>query len=252
MKKGILLLFSVLVIISCSKQNNEFNRTTDKVIKVETHNDGNNEWTVTYHYENDQLVLVEDLNGIGQNKVINYDEDKVHQILTYTRNDNKLVFKEEFIYNSDGSIDKIDVYSINAGADLPLSRVYEMSYNNDGLVKEVKIFNVSRNEYSRRTEITWDNGNATIIKEYSEQNLQVEYINDYDDKINYKQNLPTFFKYPSNSSVNNLIKTDVTDYSGLIDWVCMPCEMKHRYNSDNLLQSIENVSTGYIIDLEYE
>jgi hypothetical protein len=105
-------------------------------------------------------------------------------------------------------------------------------FNNDGVLQNKSVY-------------VWENGNLVRVKSYSyrpEEFLAYEYIYEYDNKVNFKKNIPLFINDATSRSANNVIFDSIIDHSGLIDRLCNPCGTSYSYNSSGLPYKLE---TGY-------
>ena len=250
--KKIIILFFVINLVSCSKDG-EFEKSTGtKLISIE-YEDDNDSWIENYNYSsNGELVKIEDFRSLGRKYEIDYHNSKLNEYKTYRMDEEKLVFRDSIIYNSNGTIQSIHNFSINSGEYLPLSWIYEFEYDNENKVSKKSTFFVTTQEYTSIEKFYWKGNNIEKVEYYNEkEELYYEFFYEYDDKINFKKIIPTGISDPINWSENNVLKMNWNDYYGNLDIICRPCVTEYIYNLDNYPISIK-FNWGREMKLKYE
>ena len=80
----------------------------------------------------------------------------------------------------------------------------------------------------------WIGDLISVVETYdSEDELLHEYFYEYDDKRNYKKDNLFFIADPLNWLDHNATKLSIVDHSGLIDVVCLECDIDYSYNQDD-------------------
>lgn len=250
--KNIAILIFAFCMISCSKGDKFEQSFGTKLISIEYVNN-NGDWTENYSYStNDTLIKIEDFRSLGRRYEIDYQNSKLKEYRTYRMDEETLIFRDSILYNPNGTIQAIHNFSINLGEDLPLSWIYEYEYDNENKVSKKSTYFVRIEEYSSIEKYYWKGDNIDRVEYYNgDEELYYEYFYKYDDKINYKKEIPTSISDPINWSENNVVKMKWKDYYGNLDLICGPCETEYRYNLDNYPVEIEP-SGGRLLKLKYE
>lgn len=251
MKKTVVLFF-VICIISCSKDNEIEQSSGTKLISIE-YEDDNDSWKENYSYSsNDELIKIEDFRSLGRRYEIEYQNSQLKEYTTHRMDEEKLIFRDSIIYNSNGTIKAIHNFSINSGADLPLSWIYEYEYDNENKVSKKSTYFVTIQDYISFEKYYWNGDNIERAEYYNgDEELHYEYFYEYDDKINYKREFPTSISDPINWSENNVTEMNWNDYYGNLDLICRPCVAEYKYNLENHPVSIE-FNWGRKMKLKYE
>ncbi len=130
MKKTV-IIFLVICLISCSKDNEIEQSYGTKLISIE-YEDSNDSWIENYSYSSDdELIMIEDFRSLGRRYEIEYQNSKLKEYRTLRMDEEKLIFRDSIIYNPNGTIQAIYNFSINSGENLPLSWIYEYEYDNE-------------------------------------------------------------------------------------------------------------------------
>jgi len=250
--KHILIILTTVLIISCSKDDAITKSKGTKLVSIEYFEENKN-WKENYLYDsNNKLNEVENLYSLGRKYEIEYSDGKLKQFTTYRINDNKKIFRDSILYNFNGDIEKIYNYSINSGENLPLTWIYEFEYDNSGKLTKKSTYFKSNEEYMRFEKYYWNGENIERIEEFNEtEELYYEYFFTFDDKVNYKRNIPIYISDPINWSENNVTIMNWNDYHGNLDLICRPCESTYKYNLDNFPVKIET-NWGRQLELGYE
>jgi len=251
-KTAILILIFTIFIISCSKDNVIEQSHGTKLTSIQYEED-NDSWIVNYSYSsNNELIKIEDFRSLGRRYEIDYRNSILKEYTTYRMDEEKLVFRDSIIYNSNGTIQAIHNFSINSGEDMPLSWIFEYEYNAENKVSKKSTYCVITQEYTSIEKYYWNGDNIGRVEYYNgNKKLYYEYFYKYDDKINYKKEIPINISYPINRSKNNVTEMNWKDYLGNLDIVCRPCVAKYKYNLDNYPVSIET-NWGRKVKLKYK
>lgn len=247
MKNVIILLF-VICITSCSK--NDENSPGTKLVSIE-YNDDNRIWTENYSYNsNSELNLIENFFP-GRRYEIQYENNQLKEYATFRVDEDRLIFRDSIVYNDNGTIKEINVFSINAGGNSVLSHIYEFEYDERNKVAKKSTYVLSVQEYRSTEKYYWKGENIERVEYYNGEDLSYEYFYKYDNKINYKRDIPTSLSDPVNWSKNNVVEMDWNDFEGNLDVFCKPVTAKYRYNLKKYPVSIK-LNRGREMTLEYE
>ena len=248
MKKLIFCTSLLLVVTACQ---DAFSPFSDGTVLSEIRYESNNQtWTDKYEYTDDgQVRSVTSDNGLVERDEFTYANGRLLEKRTVQVQNNRLVFRDSMVYNANGQVAFIYKYSINEGADLPLSSIESLTYDGEGQLIEVSTEFVRVTDYKPRKVYRWRDGNAIQADYYDGDVLQQEFFFTYDDRpaLQFEN-----FTNPGNLSLvneNNLIHTDWVDYSGVLDTVCKPCEIAFVYNLNGLpifLQTNWNLKATFI------
>lgn len=250
--KKIIILFLVTCFISCSKDSEIEQYSGTKLISIE-YEDDNDSWIENYSYSsNDELVKIEDFRSLGRIYEIEYQNSQLKEYTTHRIDEEKLIFRDSIIYNSNGTIQAIHNFSINSGEDLPLSWIYEYEYDNENKISKKSTYFVTIQEYTSIEKYYWNGDNIDRTEYYNgDEELYYEYFYEYDDKVNYKKEIPSNISDPISWSENNVTEMNWIDYLGNLDLICRPCVAEYKYNLENYPVSIE-FNWGRKIKLKYE
>ena len=133
-------------------------------------------------------------------------------------------------------------FSINSGPDLPMYLIDSFRYDERGRVVQRWTHGFPLTERWREERYAWSDGNIVLEESFSgtgQRELIVK--NRFDTRINYRNNLPTVYQNPGDYSANNIVWSEVQDFTGLYDPICSPCKTEYRYNNE-----------GYPIEIEYD
>ena len=242
----------MIYITSCSKSEDFEQSFGTKLVSIE-YEANNDSWTENYSYlSNGELNMIEDFRSLGRRYEIDHQSSILNEYTTYRIDDEKLIFRDSILYNSNGTIQAIHNFSINLGEDLPLSWIYEYEYDNENKVFKKSTYFVRTQKYTSIEKYYWGEDNIKRVEYYNgDEELYYEYFYEYDDKVNYKNDFPTSISDPINWSENNVTKMNWNDYYGYLDIICRPCETEYKYNLDDYPVEIE-YSWGGILKLKYE
>ena len=237
MKKLIPLSIAVLL-FNCSSEDNTVQSRGTRLLSIDYIADGT-AWTENYYYNADSLLTtIEDLRSVGQRYEISYENGRIAQYRTYTIENNTEVYRDSITYNAEGEIDKICSWPLNQSSNSPL--IYAFSYDASLRVRERKTYLGSTEKYFRLEKYFWEGNNISRVEEYNEDDeFHYEYFYTYDDKNNYKKDIPPHLVDPLNWSPNNVIKMDWLDYYGNLDIFCRPCITTYEYNLDDYPVSVQ-------------
>ncbi|MCF6223293.1 MAG: hypothetical protein L3J34_06145 [Flavobacteriaceae bacterium] len=238
--KTITILFLVICFIACSNDQEVEQSYGTKLILIE-YMEGDRNWIENYTYSsNDKLNIVEDFRSLGRRYEIEYQDKQIKEFSTYSIDKNELIFRDSILYNSNGTIQAIYNFSINSGADLPLSTISEFEYNDQNKVSKKSTYFVTIEKYISIEKYYWSENNIEKVAYYNgDEELSYEFFYKYDDKVNYKKEMPVGISNPVNWSDNNVTEMNWIDYSGTLDLICAPCIAKYKYNLNNRPVSIK-------------
>lgn len=210
-------------------------------------------WMETYSYSSsDELIRIEDFRSSGRRYEVSYENSQVKEIVAYSINQNKIIFRDSIAYNANRTINKIYKFSINAGENVELSSIYEFEYDHENKVSRKSTYFVKIGKYTSIDKYFWNGANIARVECYNgEEEMHYEYFYDYDNKNNYQKEIPTSIADPINWSNNNVTRMNWNDYLGNLDIICRPCVAKYRYNSDHYPIFIK-FNWGRVMTLRYE
>ncbi len=202
---------------------------------------------------NGKLVSVFNSINTNTNELIEvtdflYEANQLALITLRYQSTDTLSRQDSITYLGNGLVDK--VYSAyNYEGNMVVSWIRQHQYDNNRKLKAQLFYSPSSPENQLSQRYYWQNGNVTKIEHYNGNTLSYESSYTYDNKPNYKLNNPFFSDYElSMASKNNITKVEYTDYSGLLDLACNPCNYAYEYNDFNLPKKVTNGwgSTAYI------
>ncbi len=234
---GLFLL--ALLCFSCSEnvtplQNGDYIKIQSR-IHLDT--DAQVTMTETMRYSDDgQLLRVDGLDQGSHYATFTYDEER-RLILKekFLIEGDRLESKQEFFYNATGRLAEIREYLGVLGNPVDLVRVHRYEFNKeDQSIRKIS-YNPNSNDSKYQYDFTWRNNNLVKVEHRNAAgDLEVEYAYSYDDKINPFRSFPAYLDQEFLQSANNLVESEYTDYTGIIDTYCNPCKTKYKYNGDKL------------------
>lgn len=250
--KNFALFIVILFISSCSKENRTEKPTGTKLLSIE-YMDDDKSWFEQYYYSNDgKIEEIQNLYISGRRYEMEYEQERIKQYLTYRIDDNKLIFRDSFIYHLNGTIQAIHHFSTNSGENLPLTWIYEYEYDNEMRVTKKLTYFVTIQEYTSVEKYYWRGDNIERVEYYDRgEELHYEYFYKYDDKKNYQKANPTSLSDPINWSNNNVTEMNWNDYYGNLDLLCRPCLAEYKYNLDDYPVTVA-FNWGRKLKLTYE
>jgi hypothetical protein len=231
----LILILMFIISFSCSEQIEEIKKVKEiKLIKIESNADGNM-WIENYFYNLDgvlcQVVNSESYRGRYE---IQYLNKKLTEYSMFRIADGKKLFRDSVAYDSLGRIQKIFNYSINSGTELPLTWIYEYEYDHLGKLSKRSFYSKIAEVYFWYEKYFWNGSNIIRMEEYCEsKEICYEYFYTYDNKVNYKANIPIYISDPLNWCENNVTSMNWYDYHGNLDIICRPCVTSYKYNLEN-------------------
>ncbi len=237
--KVITILILAICFIACS--NEEVEQSYGTKLTLIEYMEGDRNWVENYSYSsNDKLNMVEDFRSLGRRYEIEYQDKQIKEFSTYRIDNDKLIFRDSIVYNPNRTIQAIYNFSINSGADLPLSTISEFKYNNQNKVSKKSTYFVTSDKYFSIEKYYWSENNIEKAEYYNgDEKLKYEFFYKYDDKVNYNKGTPMRTSNPIYWSDNNVTETDWKDYSGTLDLLCGPCIAEYKYNLNNRPVSIK-------------
>ncbi len=255
MKNALLILCYLLLFFSCSKEVVFDDAHGSKLISIDYKKGSKaiDNWKVLFSYNEDDLITrVEDFYVSGSRFQIEYNNGRLLEYTTHSINDNTVAARDSISYNQNGSIKAIYNFTPYPEDSLTLSLIYEFEYSSENKLTEKKTYNVDQAEYISNEKYYWNNKNIEKSAYYDDEGrLRHETLYSYDNKINYKKNIPIYVSNPINWSENNIIRSNFADYTGAIDPSCYSCVTKYRYNLD-LYPTLITYDWGTQLRLTYE
>lgn len=254
MKKIIFALIICVTIYSCTKKGGIAHTHGTKLIAVEyDYIDRDDDYTEYYKYnEAGQLQEIEEPLKWQRKQLIDYKDGRLHEVKTYETTENQLIFRDSIVYNTSGNIDQIFHFSGNAGAGVPLSRICEFEYDSNQKLVQKITYALPSNERLQVEKYYWNGDNIERVEHFhSNGELLYEFFYAYDNRPNYKKDIPTNLEDPITWTANNVTSIDWRDYLGNWDWICRPCESNYQYNLDDYPVKIEtNTKVNYTLMYE--
>lgn len=191
------------------------------------------EYTVTFHYEGDRLVEVQNDQN-RYDKRYRYEGDQLVSRRLYRRASAREVLVDSFFYNAYGLLEGVASFALlEAGTpDYRLKRLF--SYYPNGQLAKIEDFRMPENELLFTREYQWEGANlSSMLYYYVEQNVVVDIkeVYQYDSSINYRRLFHADPDEPLTQS--NITSMELTDYIGNYDGIY---DIKHEisYNQDDL------------------
>jgi len=247
--KNIVILLIATCFMACTKEYEQSFGT--KLISIENAID--NTLIESYFYSSDgQLSKIENVRSLKIRYEHKYHNDNLIEVATYRADQGKLIFRDSFSYNPNGTIQARYKFSINSGVDIPLSQIYEFEYDSKDRVSKKTSYHVKTEQYTSIKKYFWKGANIERVDHFDGAGkLTYEFFYKYDDKANFIIGLPVKISNPIYWSENNVTEFRFNDYSHNVDWACNPCTAEYIYNLDNYPVSIK-YNSGKSIRLYYE
>lgn len=245
MKKSLLIILLFVSLSACENQINPL-ITADFQIKQIISESGDQRQIKDFTYSNGGKLLsvVHDFNtNEGANEFIEttnflYDNEQLLFKNFSYQSTGELHRQDSLTYLGNGLVDRLySAYSDNGT--MIVSWVSEFEYNDDGTLKQRTSYNPRSTDTQVSNRYYWGNGNIIKIETYSYGTLRYEASYQYDNASNYKLGNPFFSDFEfSPVSKNNVTRVKYTDYSGLLDLACNPCNFSYEYNEFNLPKKV--------------
>lgn len=238
------LLLLILIISACQKENGFIPLPIpDQQLTSIEYLTNNRNWSEDYFYDvYDRLIQVNDLRSTGRRYELSYKQERLNEVKIYLISENKLVFRDELVYDEEGRVYKTYNYSINGGDTLPLARIYEYHYDINGLVSEQLTYNPTEDKAIGSNKYFWENGNiVNITHNDKDGNLEYEFLYKYDQSFNYNIYQTHLVNTFTTLNKNNIIHSElIKDCTGLIDLSCNPCTSDFTYDVNNYPIAVES------------
>lgn len=152
----------------------------------------------------------------------------------YTVGEPKMNFYDTLLYNTAGQISEVRTLQPDNGFTAYV--IDDYTYDAAGRPISSRAFYPSEGKYLFSKRYTWENGNIVKIEDYSGGFAQLlhEWFYEYNTGINPEQLATLFPETPENQNRNLVRTTRATDYTGLLDLECNPCEHKYVLNPQGL------------------
>lgn len=245
MKKNLLLIILFVSLSACENQINPSIASNFQVKQIISESGDQRQLKdFTYSNSGQLLSVVHDFNtNEGANEYVEttnflYDNERLlFKTFSYQSTD-ALHRQDSLTYLGNGLIDKLySAYSENGT--MIVSWVSEFEYNDDGTIKQRTSYNPRSTDTRLSNRYYWSNGNIIKIEHYYQDALRYEANYEYDGASNYKLGNPFFSDFEfSATTKNNITKAKYTDYSGLLDLACNPCNFSYEYNEFNLPRKV--------------
>ena len=240
MKKSSPLLFALLFgLLACNDASTPDPAADGWVLAAILHESGDQQWQETFEYDNNgRLISREDERTAGHRITYQYEGDLLVERQTIDPSNGTLIFRDSITYNAQNLIDRVYRFSINQGNQVPLSDIRNYRYNAQGQLAEVSTEYVNLSDYQPRHVYHWQDGNVVQVDRFNGDCPMIEFYYTYD-----KQPVVFFEGWngldtPEVKTRNNIISTDWTDFTGLLDTACKPCTQTFSYFPNGLPRSV--------------
>ena len=222
------------------------------VLSKVRHETGDQSWEQLYQYDDDgKLIFIEEINHHGNTQQFLYSDNQLVEIRHLDQSNDQLIFRDSLALNAQGLVERVYNFSINQGTDVPLNSITYLSYDGNGQLTERQTVYERLTDYTPRDVHYWENGNVIQTNRFNGDEKMQEFYYTYDDKLALPHTAwqNTGFQYVKTR--NNVVSTDWTDYTGLLDTACKPCTGTYTYN-DHGLPASYTTNWGYTQYFEYK
>lgn len=250
--KVLIIMTIAALYCSCEKEEPKTVRSPRlKQVELETSFDhpviGLIEHTSTKDYRyNDKGRLTHMLDDSNTYDII-YDGPHIKEIWRKNEDD-VLLRRDSFTYLPKGHLDQ--EFSINHGK---IIRSRTFTYDDDGLLQKIEHY--KGDELFQTQKLYWMDGNVTRVEIFQydlamfgqPNGLSFVYEYEYDEGRNPFQNLPLAVDLCHQWSENNMVRSVLTDYVGILDVLCSDCSFEYSYNDFGLPEEmIQDFGHGVI------
>lgn len=248
--KVLIVFFLIYTVFSCEKDDIVKIEPQAKIVSIE-HKGHNRQWIENYTYSpKNELIQIDNYRSSGTTYKMEYKNSKLQEYKTYSRDTDRLIFRDSIVYNEDGNIEAIFHFSGYLANKLSLVKRY--TYNRQNQVSRKSTFFVNANKILSSERYFWDGDVITRVEYYGEdEELYYEYFYKYDNKVNYKKLIPPDFSNPLNWLNYNIIEMDWHDHYGNLDLICRPCTRSYTYNSKDYPITMRT-NWDYSLKITYE
>ena len=110
---------------------------------------------------------------------------------------------------------------------------YNFEYDSDGQLKEKTSLYNKNDEFMNVYKYRWKNGNISAVDNFGTDGEIISTTDyTYDDKLNYAKHHIHFIGEQNYWNKNNVIRSVITDFSGLIDTYCLDCTSEIEYDGE--------------------
>ena len=229
----LLSLLALLTFTACLEDEVISPTSGDRLISLTTDR-GNERWRQQFFYSSTgEVRRVFSPDPFQRNFELIYTSGQVSELLTFnTENDSMPIFRDLLTYDTDGKLIEFSKFDFDeAGMERPRLR-NEFEYDAAGRVG--KKTTLLQEDIHSIDLYHWEGGNIEKVEAFDEsgERLRQEIFYQYDNKRNYRQFLPIELNNPVAWGRNNVVHSQVTDYTGLYDPICNPCRTTYQYNLD--------------------
>jgi len=207
--------------------------------------------TESYFYnEASEITAITDSHNESRYE-IEYLNSKPSSIFRFI--EGELFTRTDIQYSENGNIVSLEYLTPNDSGEFDSGIIYEYSYDEDNRVIERIKYSVEKDEYYDRMKYFWSR-DVIIRKEiYFDPSgpLFQEYFYRYDDKKNYKKDIPIYFLDPINWGEHNVTNYEVVEHIFIPATFYRECSYSYIYNLDNYPTEIIG-QHGSILKLTYE
>lgn len=238
MKNFIYIFFTIIFFFSCKNDDDSIVKTSGTILSSITIDTGSgNERVENFVYNPNGTLRSVETELFARKNECDYANNQL-QIIRVLGNDDALIRKDSFSYNEAERINKVFRFSNNGNDSLEVRWTYEFFYNEENQVN--KMITSLTNEIIHSDSFYWSNNNIVQIDIFDKmENLAHIYLYEYDDKQNFKKDLPYYSLDPLSFSANNVTQYTAMDFTGILDLVCNPCNHSYKYNLDDFPVEID-------------
>ncbi|MFY0592562.1 hypothetical protein [Roseivirga sp.] len=256
MKKSIYLLLVIIIVLSCENDITPISLEHFNVKEIV--NSSNETYTETEEFTYDTENRIKSvLRTISSDPDLVWDGELIEfqyagdllMSRTHMYLPSDTIYQQiDYTYYSDGKLHE-QRFSYPYTGELSVQWIKEYQYNSNGLVESTRSYNPNTTDPQSSNRYFWQNGNISKIETYYHETLRYEADFTYDNARNYKLGNPYFNDYEASiTNNNNITQVRYTDYSGLLDLACNPCNYSYEYN-ENALPVKVNGPTSYSFTL---
>ncbi len=247
--KDIILLSLSLFVFSCSLFPETEDRYGTQLESIEF-SDRAMTWNEDFFYDSNRMTTMKSSDKIYE---LVYEKDRIIEIRSIKQGASSANSKDSILYNENGTIQA--VYNMSRNADNRFVTFRVNSFEYDYLQQMVQRWHIkiSSQDTISSNKYFWKGSNIDKVEYYNSNNgLEYTSFFNYDNKLNYRRQIPTDLQDPISWSENNVVKIKWEDPSGRIniDCACETCRFDYTYNLDNYPVEIE-MNNGTSARLNY-
>jgi hypothetical protein len=178
-----------------------------------------------------------------------YENERLIEIQSIGINDSTPHAIDSLTYNNEGQLTVIECYSSRNLIDYTLDYVYEFEYDLNRQINRRVFSKGKQKRIISVVEYEWEKNNIKTKSKYDALgNLQGEMHFEHDNKRNFLSQDPRYLIDLQYWNTNNVVRTEIHDYTGFIDYICYDCKTTYKYNLDDypVVQKLQWGSKYYI------